>query len=146
VPHRGNERKAGAILRGDDGNQGRYVNWLTFGWPIQHMQPPHPRPERSGVQAIGHTGIELPYILWTDFGWFVPQPQPPQPKWARSSSEAPFVVWLDLGDVAPPPEIDPTLPPMIATRNAGSAVGRRCVGRARPRAIHNPAVPRCDPS
>ncbi len=57
-PHRAPEVKAAAILRGDDGNQARFITFRDYGFAVQPWQPPHPRPERAGAVQVGDTGTQ----------------------------------------------------------------------------------------
>jgi hypothetical protein len=53
------------------------INWLNTGWEVQPVQPPHPRPERSGAVALGDTGTQGPFVNWLNAGWEVQSVQPP---------------------------------------------------------------------
>jgi len=46
----------GAVVRGDDGIQARFIRWFNMGWEIPPYQPPHLRSERAGSIMFGHQG------------------------------------------------------------------------------------------
>lgn len=57
------------------------VNFVAHGWPVQHVQPPHRRPERgAGAIARGDDGTQFPRLAWFNAGWDVQPPQPPHPR------------------------------------------------------------------
>lgn len=59
--------RAGAWLRGDDGDEAAFVFWLPYGWEVRPPQPPHP-PQRGAV--LHDVEMFLP---------LVPPPIPPLP-------------------------------------------------------------------
>jgi hypothetical protein len=94
---------------------------------VQSVQPPHPKPERSGAVMAGEPGIEAPFIppippptTW-GFEYYL------QPKVARrgmllmttseDGSEFPLINWINAGwDVQPP---QPPARASIAARRSG---------------------------
>jgi hypothetical protein len=40
-----------------------FIKFFRMGWEVQHVQPPHPRPERSASWLFGESGIEATYIV-----------------------------------------------------------------------------------
>lgn len=68
LPHPTPERRAGAIMRGDDGGiSAIYANWNNAGWEVQSWQSQHPRPERGGAVSTDSGAV------------FVSAPLPPPP-------------------------------------------------------------------
>lgn len=106
-PHQKYER-AGALARGDDGNQ----NTFTFaavvnirGWETVSLQPPHPRRERAGAIATGDPGHWDGLRRFFDYGWHVQHWQPPRRRaevWAaiapkNDGIDAPFIRFFNYG-------------------------------------------------
>ena len=86
-PHPVPERKAAAVMRGDDGNQAQQIQWFNETWEIQPPQPPHPIPERKAAGVMrGDDGNEAPPIQWFNMGWEVQPPQPPHPRPERGGA------------------------------------------------------------
>jgi hypothetical protein len=104
-PHRGNERKAGAIMPREDGIERPFIRFFPTGFEVQPFQPPHRGNERkAGAIMPREDGIERPEIVWFNFGWEVQPPQPPNPykpsrySSVRAKSEfAIFPPWLNYG-------------------------------------------------
>lgn len=63
IPHPAPERRAAAVMRGDEGTQSR-LDFLSKGWWIREVQPPHPRREKSGSIMPIEPGIQQPYFFF----------------------------------------------------------------------------------
>jgi len=79
-PHPVQEKRAAAVMHGDDGNEAQQINFVPIGWPVQPVQPPHPRPERFGAVARGDDGIVATFQQWRNAGWELQPYQPPHPR------------------------------------------------------------------
>jgi hypothetical protein len=67
-PHPRRER-AGALLRGIDGTDGRKIVQFPNGWEPVLFWPPHPRPERSGaIMPSDISGTWGPFIYLVPSG------------------------------------------------------------------------------
>jgi hypothetical protein len=106
-------RKTTAVLaRGDDGIAATKINFVPFGHPMQNVDLPHRRTEKSGAIVTDDDGTEAAFINWKNSGWEVQSFQPPHfdPEkkaggWLRGDEGiyGPFSVWFNQGwEQAPP--------------------------------------------
>jgi hypothetical protein len=79
-------RRAGGVMRGDDGTSDIGRVFRPFGWPIQPPQPPHPRREKFGALVVGEQGDEA-IFAFVPVGSAFPQGWEVQPihplRWPR---------------------------------------------------------------
>src|SRR6516165_6526116 len=97
------------MVGGDPGIEGTYTAWINGGWPVQPVQPGHPRPERSGSIARGEDGIEniyfptAPQIINLGFDGVWPQPPHQRPERAGAiakgdeGTQGTYQVWRNGG-------------------------------------------------
>jgi hypothetical protein len=108
-PHRGNERKAGAIMPKEDGIEAKFIRFLPFGFENQPPQPPHPRRERFGAIVPKEDGIEAAFkfvaLPGTQAGFEPTLPILPNqsrllPRLAATKGRSEFAIfnpWLNFG-------------------------------------------------
>jgi hypothetical protein len=77
IPYR---RRYNVVTPQEDGIELPIVPVRFVGWEATLLQPNHPRPERSGVQATGDVGIEYSLIIPFKQGWPIQSFQPPHPR------------------------------------------------------------------
>lgn len=101
-----NNRRAGAIMNGNVGNQAPFVPpvqpSLPFGWYAQSFQPPNPATtnislnnRRAAGLIGGNVRIASPLLRFLPFGWPIQSVQPPNPNagnLARNNTKAAALV------------------------------------------------------
>lgn len=128
-PHRGQEFKSAAFMRGDDGMQAPFILWRNGGWEVAPFQPPHIKIERNAVYLRGSDGTDAPMfsILPTAayaFGYGDPFLFP-RKAFERGAAIAPhddgtyarFVNWRNMGF-----EVQPVQPPHRGAENRWPAI------------------------
>lgn len=99
--------RAGALMRGHDGIDARFVWFQPNDWDVHPPQPPaRPVPAgRNGAIMRGDEGIQFPWIRFIQNDWDTHphQPQHPRPERAGTlfggdqSTEAPFIKFFPYG-------------------------------------------------
>lgn len=111
--------RAGALVGGYQVDDIRHP-WVNAGWEFQAFQPPHPRPERSGLLQV----VTVPDAIlagWLNAGWEVQALQPPRLHNERAAlmqvSTLPddtFHPWVNAGW-----EVQSIQPPHLRSERAG---------------------------
>lgn len=99
--------RAGAVMRGDDGNYGLLRSFFPLGFPIQPPQPPHPTPEKRAAATMrGDDGNQNLFFLKPfPEGWKNLDFQPPHPRPERAGAIMPIEPGIEAPYIFTPPAI-----------------------------------------
>jgi len=120
-------QRAGAILRGDDGIQGRKINFFRSGWEPNLPQPLKQPPvvnQKAAAVLKGDEGIQARKINFFPSGWEIQPPPPPHIFVEKrgailkgdDGTEGKFINFFPSGW-----EIQPWQPPFFPTTNLKTA-------------------------